>query len=184
VLASRIDRQASADKELLQTLAILGREFSVNLVQHLTGKSNDELEGMLIQLQLREFINEQPAVGDVEYRFKHALTQEVAYNSILAERRRALHERAGHAIEELCVHKLEDHYSDLARHYLRSDDAAKAVQYARLAAEQQVNRGSYAEATSLIEAALKLVDRLPDENQRLRAELSLRSIESSVALVL
>ena len=184
VLASRIDRLPAAEKELLQTLAVLGREFSVNLVQPLTGKSNEELERMLIQLQLGEFINEQPALGDVEYSFKHALTQEVAYNSILAERRRVLHERAGRAIEELYPYQLEDHYTELARHYLRGDDAPKAVQYARLAAEQQVNRGSYVEATNLIEAALKLVDRLPDENQRLRAELSLRSIESSVALVL
>jgi class 3 adenylate cyclase/tetratricopeptide (TPR) repeat protein len=184
VLASRIDRLAPAEKELLQTLAVVGREFSLTLVQRVTSRSSDELEQMISYLQLREFINEQPAVGDVEYSFKHALTQEVAYNSILAERRRALHERTGYAIEELYAHQLDKHYSDLARHYLRGDNAAKAVEYARLAAEQEVNRGSYAEGASLIEQALKRVDRLPDENQRLRVELALRGVESMVAVVL
>src|SRR5262249_54188111 len=141
------------------------------------GEGHSELEQMLSHLQLGEFIYEQPAVGEVEYSFKHALTQEVAYNSILTDRRRALHERAGRAIEEFYPHQLEDHYPGWARHYLRSDAVRKAVQYARLAAEQQVNRSSYVEATSLVEAALKLVDSLPDQNQRLRVELALRGIE-------
>jgi class 3 adenylate cyclase len=184
VLASRIDRLSTPEKELLQTLAVLGREFSLNLAQHVTLKPIDGLEQMLSRLQFDEFIYEQPAISEVEYNFKHALTQEVAYNSILAERRRALHERAGRALEELYPRQLDNYYGDLARHYLRSDDAAKAVQYARLAAEQQVNRGSYAEGASLVEAGLKLVDSLPDENQRLRVELELRGIESMVALVL
>ena len=184
VLASRIDRLAPAVKELLQTLAVLGREFTLTLVQRVTTRSSDELEQMLSHLQLSEFINEQPAVGDVEYSFKHALTQEVAYNSLLGERRRVLHKQTGDAIEELYAHQLEDRYSDLARHYLRGNDEAKAIQYARLAAEQEVKRGSYAEAASLIAAGLKLTDRLPDGNGRLRAELGLRRIESMVTMVL
>src|SRR5262249_17373096 len=145
VLASRIDRLPVAEKEFLQTLSVLGRDFPLNLVERVTAKSHDQSEQMLAQLQLREFIYEQPTVGEVEYSFKHALTQEVAYNSMLTERRRALHERTGHAIEELYVRQLDDHYSDLARHYLRGDNAAKAIEYARLAAEQELNRGSYAE---------------------------------------
>jgi hypothetical protein len=91
VLASRIDHLSAPEKELLQTVAVLGREFTLKLVQRVTLKSDDELDVMLAQLQLGEFINEQPAVGDVEYSFKHALTQEVAYNSLLIERRKALH---------------------------------------------------------------------------------------------
>jgi predicted ATPase len=74
VLASRIDRLPAVEKELLQMLAVLGREFTLNLVRRVTLKSNDELEQMLSRLQLSEFINEQPAVGEVEYTFKHALT--------------------------------------------------------------------------------------------------------------
>jgi class 3 adenylate cyclase len=184
VLASRIDRLFAPEKELLQTLAVLGLEFTLNLVQCVTLKSNGELEVMLAQLQLGEFINEQPSVGDVEYSFKHALTQEVAYKSLLNERRRALHGRGACAIEELYSEQLNDHYSELAHHYLLSDNAAKAISYAQLAAEQAVNRGSYPEASSLIDAALKLLDRLPDGSERLRAELGLRSIENMVTVVL
>ena len=67
-----------------------------------------------------EFIYEQPAVGDVEYTFKHALTQEVAYHSILTERRKKIHERVGTAIEELYKRQLEEHLTELAHHYRRS----------------------------------------------------------------
>src|SRR5215469_15884057 len=85
VLASRIDRLPAAEKELLQILAVLGREFSSGLIKRVVGKSEDELERMLSALQLAEFIYEQHATGDIEYQFKHALTQEVAYNSVLTE---------------------------------------------------------------------------------------------------
>jgi class 3 adenylate cyclase/tetratricopeptide (TPR) repeat protein len=184
VLASRIDRLSAPEKELLQTLAVLGREFSLRLAQHVTLKSVDDVEQILSRLQFGEFIYEQPAVGEVEYSFKHALTQEVAYNSILAERRRALHERIGHAIEELYTQQLEDHYSDLARHYLRGKDAAKAVHYGQLAAEQAVSRAAYTEASGFVQAALKLLEQLPNEAERLAAELGLRNMESGIAFAL
>jgi hypothetical protein len=183
LLASRIDRLSAPEKELLQTLAVLWREFSVSLAQHVTLKSVDDLEQMLSRLQFGEFIYEQPAICGVEYSFKHALTQEVAYNSILAERRRALHERAARAIEGLYAQQLDDHYSDLGHHYLRSDDAAKAIRYAQLAAEQAVSRGAYSEATSLIDAAPKLLRKLPERDAR-RAEFALRSLQDVIALVL
>ena len=95
ILAARIDRLPADAKELLQTLAVIGREFPFGLVRSVTRKSDDDLNRMLNDLQLAEFIYEQPAVGDIEYIFKHALTQEVAYNSVLIERRQQLHERTG-----------------------------------------------------------------------------------------
>ena len=113
VLASRIDRLPRNEKDLLQTLAVLGREFALKLAQRVTHTSGDDLERMLSQLQFGEFILEQPAAGEVEYIFKHALTQEVAYNSMLGERRRALHERTARAIEELYANQLNNHYGDL-----------------------------------------------------------------------
>ena len=97
-LAARIDRLPAGEKDLLQTLAVIGKEFPVSLVRAVAGTSADELGRMLDGLQLGEFIYEQPAVGNVEYTFKHALTQEVAYNSILSDRRKRLHERTGAAI--------------------------------------------------------------------------------------
>jgi predicted ATPase len=142
VLASRIDRLPAPERELLQTLAVLGREFPFNLVQRVTGKSNDELERMLAQLEHGEFIFEQPAASDdLEYIFKHALTQEVAYNSLLGERRRALHDRAANAIEDLYDNQLESHYSDLAHHYLRATNAARATHYAADSLYEAVAQG-------------------------------------------
>jgi predicted ATPase len=88
ILASRIDRQPRAHKTLLQTLAVIGRESPLDLIRHVASTPEERLEGMLSDLQATEFIYEQPAAAGVEYVFKHALTQEVAYNSLLTERRK------------------------------------------------------------------------------------------------
>jgi hypothetical protein len=80
------------------------------------------LERMLAELRTAEFIYEQPALADTEYIFKHALTQEVAYNSLLIERRKLLHERAGQALESMFADQLDDHLSQLAHHYSHSDN--------------------------------------------------------------
>jgi predicted ATPase len=111
ILASRIDRLPADEKDLLQTLAVIGREFPLALVARLLSTSDDELNRLLSDLQLGEFIYEQPATGGIEYIFKHALTQEVAYNSILVERRKQIHERAAQAIESLFAASLADHYA-------------------------------------------------------------------------
>jgi len=184
ILTARIDRLPAAEKELLQTLAVIGKEHTLDIIRAVTGKSDEQLEPMLSDLQLGEFIYEQPSLGGAEYTFKHALTQEVAYNSLLAQRRRRLHEQTARAIEGLYPERLEDHYAALAHDYLLSDNAPKAFHYARLAAEQAAARAAYSEASSLIEAALKLLDVLPEDAERMRTELAMRSIESLLAFVL
>ncbi len=184
ILAGRIDRLPADEKDLLQALAVMGKEFRLGLVKQVVGKPDAELQRMLSDLQLGEFIYEQPAFPDVEYTFKHALTQEVAYNSVLVERRRLLHRRTGAAIELLYRNQLEDHYPDLARHYRHSDDVAKAVEYLRLAAEQAVERSAYSEAAADLRAAIALVGGLPEGPDRLRVELALHTTEGSVATVL
>jgi predicted ATPase len=100
-LASRIDRLPPPEKELLQTLAVIGKEFSLSLVRQVTGQTEGSLQGRLSRLQTAEFIYEQPAFSEPDYVFKHALTQEVAYNSLLLERRKILHEHTAQAIEEV-----------------------------------------------------------------------------------
>ena len=110
VLASRIDRLPAEEKDLLHTLAVLGREFPLGLVQRVVLMPADELDRLLSRLQIGEFIYEQPAFPEVEYIFKHALTQEVAYNSIVAERRRLIHEQTASAMEALYGGQLEEHY--------------------------------------------------------------------------
>jgi len=177
IIASRIDRLPAAEKELLQTVAVLGVEFTRALAGEVTKKPDDLLNRLLNNLQLAEFIYEQPEVGDLRYIFKHALTHDVADKSLLTERRRLLHERAGQAMEALYRERLDDHYDDLARHYRASTNAVKAVEYLTLAGRQAALRGLYAQALVEVEPTLALVATLPDESERLRAELGVRLTE-------
>ncbi len=128
MLAARIGRLSAEPKELLQTLAVIGRESSLGLLRQVAAPG-ERLERILADLQAGEFIYEQPTVGDIEYVFKHALTQEVAYNELLIERRKQLHERAGQALESIFADQLDDHLSQLAHHYSHSDNTDKAIEY-------------------------------------------------------
>src|SRR5215475_11780010 len=152
ILAARIDRLHNDEKNLLQTLSILGREFVLSLARAVAGKSEDELERLLERLQHGEFVYEQPSIVDVEYTFKHALTQEVAYNSMLVERRKQLHEHVGRAIELLYPASLDDHVADLAHHFSKSGNGAKAIEYLWLAGVQALSRGALAQAVQDLES--------------------------------
>ena len=127
ILAARIDRLPADEKDLLQTLAVIGKEFALSLVRAVVSKSDDALTPMLGNLQLGEFIYEQPAIGDVEYSFKHALTLEVAYSSMLTERRKALHRRTAEAIESVYAARLEDRYTELAHHWTQAGEPMRAA---------------------------------------------------------
>src|SRR4030095_10994482 len=122
--------------ELLQHLAVIGREFPLSLVRQVLPQPEEELYGLLAALQRKEFLYEQPAFPEVEYSFKHALTQEVAYGSVLHERRKAIHERTAQALEALYCTNLDEHYSELAHHYTRSGNTEKAVEYLHRAGQQ------------------------------------------------
>jgi uncharacterized protein YcbX len=138
ILAARIDRLPPDSKELLQTLAVIGREFSLPLIRALITKSDDELDRLLHDLELGEFIYEQPAVGEPQYVFKHALTQEVAYNSVLLEQRKRLHERIGAALEALYADSIDEHLAELAHHYGRSANVDAGVLYLTQASKQKM----------------------------------------------
>jgi class 3 adenylate cyclase/predicted ATPase len=175
VLAARIDRLAAEEKALLQQLAIIGREFPLSLVTYVVSQPEEELSQLLAALQRKEFLYEQPAFPEVEYVFKHALTQEVAYNSVLQERRKGLHEHTARALEALYGQTLEDHYRELAHHYSRSGNTRKAVEYLQRAGQQDLQRSAYAGAISYHTTALKLLETLPDSPERVQNELVLQS---------
>ncbi len=105
VLAARIDRLPPEEKALLQTLAVIGKEFSLSLLKQVVNQPEDSLQHSLSHLRAAEFIYEQPAFPEPEYTFKHALTLDVAYNSLLVERRKVLHERTAQAIEAYLLNK-------------------------------------------------------------------------------
>jgi len=175
IIAARIDSLRGDEKDFLQTLAVIGREFPLALVRSIINRPDEEIERMLDHLQLAEFIYEQPAAGDIEYTFKHALTRDVAYNSVLVERRKVLHERIGAALESLYASSLDDHLAELAYHYSLSSNAEKAVEFCLRACQQCAERGSFIEAVAHFETGLEMLQSLADDDRRAEIELSLRS---------
>jgi tetratricopeptide (TPR) repeat protein len=175
ILAARIDRLPPDQKDLLQSLAVIGKEFTLSVVRRVVQRSDDDLNRMLSSLQLAEFIYEQPAISDIEFTFKHALTQEVAYNSLLIERRRKLHHQTAEAIESAYAAHLEDYYGELAHHYVRSGDSPRAVRYLSLAGEQELERSAFAQALQYATAGLELLKALPNDSEAAGLELDLTS---------
>src|SRR5262249_16917384 len=173
VLAARIDRLAADEKALVQQLAVIGRQFPLSLVRQVVAQPEEALYHLLASLQRKEFLYEQPALPEPDYIFKHALTQEVAYGTVLQERRKAVHERTAQAIEALYRATLDEHYSELAHHYTRSGNAEKAVEYLHLAGQQAVQRSAYVEAITHLTTALDLLTTLPDTRARAQQELML-----------
>jgi predicted ATPase len=174
ILAARIDRLTSDEKALLQQLAVIGREFPLSVVKQVLPRPEDDLYRLLSSLQRKEFLYEQPTFPEVEYIFKHALTQEVAYNTVLQEQRKLLHERTGQALETVYAATLHEHYSDLAHHYRRSPNTEKAIMYLQLAGQQAVQRSANTEAISHLTAALELLLTRPETPERAAQELILR----------
>jgi predicted ATPase len=178
ILTARIDRLWPLEKDLLQTLAVIGKEFPLDLICHVTGRSETEISSALRTLQLAEFVYEKPSFPQTEYTFKHALTQEVSYDSLLIERRGQIHERAASAIEEIYAKKLDDHLSELARHYSRSGNAVKAIKFLRRAAEQARTRSAYDDALRYVNEGLALVSSMPESLERDREEVALEAIHA------
>jgi predicted ATPase len=162
ILAARIDRQPGEHKQLLQTLAVIGRESRLDLIEQIVPIAEPQLHRMLAELRASEFIYEQPAYPQVEFVFKHALTQEVAYNSVLIERRKQLHERIGGALETLYTNSLDDHLAELAHHYARANNAANAVRYLTLAGKQALERSAFSEAQAQLQLGLEWIKALAE----------------------
>src|SRR6185312_391917 len=139
VLMARIDRLPDEHKRLLQTASVLGREFPLNLLAAVREPTGD-LTALLSDLKRWEFLYEEPTAEESRYLFKHALTQEAVYQTLLTGRRRALHAAAGQAFESLFAGRLEDVYDALAYHFSAADDAGKAVSYLALFAAQAARR--------------------------------------------
>jgi class 3 adenylate cyclase len=174
IIASRIDRLRTNEKDLLQSAAVIGTEFTLRIARAVSGRSDDELNRILNNLQLAEFIYEQPATSDVEYTFKHALTHDVAYNSLLTERRRLTHNRTAQAIETLYHDRLEDHLSELAHHYDRGGNVLKAVEYLNRTGAWAAQQMAHSDAIGRFNRALELLRQLPQGASRDQLELDLQ----------
>ena len=129
----------------MQVASVIGREFAFRILQSITGMKED-LKTALLNLQGLEFIYEKQLFPELEYIFKHALTQEVAYNSLLVKRRKEIHEKIGDVIGELYSERLEEYFEVLAYHYERSGNKEKAIKYLDLANQKASNASSMEDA--------------------------------------
>jgi transcriptional regulator with AAA-type ATPase domain/predicted ATPase len=174
VLAARLDRLPSAQKTLLQTLAVIGSTFPWRLLTQVAGQPEEALRQQLVALQVAEFLYEQPAGPELAYCFKHVLTQEVAYASLPRERRWQLHACTAQALEALYAERLEEHYGALAHHYSHSGNTAKAVTYLQLAGQQAAQRSAHVEAVTHLTRGIELLTTLPETSERTQHELTLQ----------
>src|SRR6266545_1221250 len=165
VLAARIDRLPLEEKQLLQSAAVIGKDVPFSLLQAITVLSDEELRRSLTRLQAAEFLYETSMFPDLEYTFKHALTHEVAYGSLLHERQRALHARIVEAIETLNPDRLMEHVERLAHHAARGEVWGKALTYLGQAGTKADARSAFREAVSYFEQALTALGHLPESRE-------------------
>jgi class 3 adenylate cyclase/tetratricopeptide (TPR) repeat protein len=160
IIAARMDRLDDNLKRIMQVASVIGRDFAFRILQTITG-TQDELKSHLLNLQGLEFIYEKSLFPELEYVFKHALTQEVAYNSLLLKRRKDIHGSIARAIEDLYPDRLEEFCEALAHHYSMSENWEKAFQYLKLSGQKAARNYSQWEAYQYFQASLTALDKLP-----------------------
>jgi tetratricopeptide (TPR) repeat protein len=174
VLAARIDRLPQEEKQLLQTAAVIGTEVPLPILQAIAEMSEDTLYRGLTHLQATEFLYETSLFPDRVYTFKHALTHEVAYSSLLQERRRGLHGRIVETLETLSGERLAEQVERLAHHALRGEVWDKALAYGHQASIKAAEHSAYREAVTYIEQALQALQHLPESRETLEQAIDLR----------
>jgi tetratricopeptide (TPR) repeat protein len=153
--------------------SVIGRQFLVRLLARVAGLS-ERLDGLLRELQALEIIYAQGLVPEPVYMFKHAVIQDVAYQSLLMQRRKALHRAVGEAIEALYPDRLEEHYAELAHHFTQGEVWDKAAVYCRRAGEKAMAQSAYREAVGYFEQALRTLPHLPETRDMHEQAIDLR----------
>jgi class 3 adenylate cyclase/tetratricopeptide (TPR) repeat protein len=182
VIMARIDRLAEAPKKTLQLASVIGREFTRRLLDRI-GDIREGTEALLRDLKAIELIYEKALFPELAYMFKHALTHEVAYNSLLVQRRKELHGIIARAVEELYAERLAEQYEVLAYHFGRADDTDKALEYLLKAAQKAASAFANREAVALYEQALEACRRQGDAVDH-RVVMSIQQALAGLGLVL
>jgi DNA-binding winged helix-turn-helix (wHTH) protein/tetratricopeptide (TPR) repeat protein len=174
VLAARIDRLPPEEKQLLQTAAVIGTEVPLALLQAMAELPGEPLRLGLAHLQAGEFLYETRLFPEIEYTFKHALTREVAYGSLMHERRRVLHARIVEALEMLAGGRVAEQVERLAHHAPRGELWEKALMYGRRAGEKAEARAAPREAVTYFDQALQALAHLREHGDLRGMAIELR----------
>jgi len=160
VIMARVDSLPERAKEVLQTGSVIEREFSYPLINLVTGLPEKELLSYLSILKDSELLYERGIYPQSNYIFKHALTREVVYDSILSKKKKKLHEEIGNAIEELFKDSLNEYYEVLSEHYLLSGNYSKSADYSRLAGRKAEKAASFNDAIAHAKRRVTSLERL------------------------
>jgi len=161
VIMARVDSLPEAAKVVLQTGSVIEREFSYELMKRVTGIPEQELLSHLSVLRDAELLYERGIYPQSTYIFKHALTREVVYDSILTARKKRLHVEIGDAIEEIYKENLDEHYAVLAEHYITAESYEKGAEYCRMAGRKAEKTASLNDAIAYSEKRVACLERLP-----------------------
>ena len=181
ILASRIDRLPAAQKQLLQSAAVIGKDIPFVLLHAVTDEAEDGVRRHLALLQSAEFLYETRVFPESEYTFKHALTQEVAYGGLLTDRRRAIHGRIVEAIERLQGDRLAEQVERLAHHALRAELWDKALLYGRQAGAKATARWALRDGSTQLEQALTATKHLSQTREAIAQAIDVR-LELRIAI--
>jgi ABC-type oligopeptide transport system substrate-binding subunit len=172
VLLSRIDRLQEEVRRTLQIASVIGRSFLYRLLEAIA-TAEQQLDQHLAQLQRADLVREKACIPELEYMFKHSLTQEAAYNSLLLERRREFHRQVGEALEELFADRKEQYLGLLAYHFESAGEHARAVGYLIQAGDRSRLTDEHSEAVGYYQRALGLLEHLQDESRAAQIWLKL-----------
>src|SRR4029453_8684253 len=178
LLPARIDRLGARDKHVLQSAAVIGKDVPAALLVSIAELPEDDLRAGLTRLQAAEFLYERSLFPDLEYTSKHALTHEVAYGSLLKDRRRDLHGRIVDGIGAVYRDRLPEHVERLAHHAQQSERWTQAVDFCWHAGRKAIARSANREAVAYFEQALEALEHHVDEgtlDQAFDIRLDLRS---------
>jgi class 3 adenylate cyclase/tetratricopeptide (TPR) repeat protein len=176
VIMARVDSLPEEAKEVLQAGSVVEREFSYELIKRIMGLPEQELLSNLSVLKDSELLYERGIYPQSNYIFKHTLTREVVYDSILAKRKKKLHEEIGNAIEELCRDNLSEHYEVLAEHYFLSENYLKGAEYSRLASRKAEKTASLNDAIVFAKKRIASIEKLPQTEDIQKQIIDARTI--------
>jgi len=175
ILAARIERLAAADKQLLQTASVIGKDVPLALLHAVADAGDEDVQHGLARLKAAEFLYETRLPPDPEYTFKHALTHEVTYGTLFEDRRKDLHARIVDAVELVYPDRLSEHVERLAHHAVRGEVWEKAVTYLRQAGVKALARSATnREAAMCFEQALAALGHRPESRETLELAIDLR----------
>ena len=174
VLAARIDRLPAEGKSLLQTASVIGKDVSFSVLKAISDLAEGELHSRLADLQTASFLHEVSLFPELQYTFAHSLTHEVAYNSLVQERRRGPHARIVESLERLDLGHAGERVERLAHHAVRGAVWDKAVRYLREAGTKASEQSAYRQAVAWFEQALEAQHHLPESSERMVEAIDLR----------